>query len=47
MTTPPQDITQNEYSQDAKAMRAILIGKTSGGAYVEIQVDSDGKVQVA
>ena len=39
-----RDIIQNEYEESAKARRILAFGKTSGGSYVEIQVDSDGKL---
>jgi hypothetical protein len=44
---PIGDMKQKEHENDANSHRVVLIGKTSGGVYKEIQVDNDGKVQIA
>ena len=44
MTLSQSDIDNLEHNIDAKAKNAVAYGKTTGGAYVEVQVDADGKV---
>jgi len=41
---PPQDITQAEHENDANAKRVVAFGKTTGGDYVELLVETDGRV---
>jgi len=41
-----RDIQQKEYNDTAKALKVVFIGKTSGGSYIELQVDNSGVVQI-
>jgi hypothetical protein len=36
------DIKQETFENEAQAKRALLVGKTSGGVYVPLQVEADG-----
>jgi len=44
MVTDVRDIQQNEHNETALAKKAVLLGKTTGNAYVEVQVDTAGKL---
>jgi len=39
---PASDIIQAEHENDAKALRGLAIGKTTGGDFVELLLNSDG-----
>ena len=39
---PEADMIQREHENDANAKRVVALGKTTGGDYVEIKVDSNG-----
>lgn len=40
------DIIQAEHENDANAKRIVGFGKTTSGEYIEIQVDSNGVIQI-
>lgn len=42
---PEADRLNLEHDDDSGNLKAVAFGKTTGGAYVEIQVDSTGKLQ--
>jgi len=44
--TDVRDIQQQEFSSGAQALKVLLLGRTVGGAYVEIQVDANGVIQL-
>ncbi len=41
---PLPEIHNREHNDDAEAKNVVMLGKTSGGAYVPIQVDNDGSI---
>lgn len=47
MSFSESDLSNKEHETDADAKRVLAHGKTSGGAYVPIQVDSSGNVFIS
>lgn len=41
---PIPDMKNIEHNDDAEAKNVVMLGKTSGGAYVPIKVDTDGSI---
>jgi hypothetical protein len=42
-----RDITVEEHNHTALAKKSVLIGKTEAGSYVEVRVDSNGKLVIS